>query len=142
MLVSFLLVVFLVLVLRMPQRVLTMAYPYAALEIGKGEGLAFRATVLALGFSGVLYTLSLTPAKESFLTKWGNKTIVIYLLHPLFLRVYTKLNGPTIQNPVFVIIAASLLSILICAILGNRYVERLYNWVMEKASAVILLNPD
>ena len=142
MLASFSVVVILALVIKMPTRVLTMAYPYSALEVGKGMGLAFRAIALVLGFSGILYTVSLTPAKKSFLTKLGNRTIVIYLLHPLFLRVYSKFNGPTIQNSLFVIVAAFLLTALICAILGNRYVERLYNWVMEKASAIILLNPD
>lgn len=139
MIVSFSTVVILTLNVRMPPDVLNMAYPYAQLEIGKGLGLIFRAIALLLGFSGILYTIALTPNKRSLLTELGSKTIVIYLLHPLFLRTYSKLHGPTTENTILIIIASLAATAIICAICNNRFVVRLYNNIMDKIASFVLI---
>ena len=110
-------------------------------EMGQSllQGIMLRIAVLIVGFLFIFVFFSIIPARKSIFTTFGMYSIVIYLGHSAILKVLSSLNIINISSPYVLFGFTLLFALALCFALGNRKVSQLYQTVMEKICALILV---
>lgn len=106
---------------------------YEQLKLSFVEGSAGRLVAMALAIVlGGAY-LALTPRRRTWFTDMGTRTMYVFLLHGLVIKVfdYTKLiDKPVIQSPPGVVLV-TLASVALAVALATEPVRRATRWLVE-----------
>lgn len=79
-----------------------------------------------------IFTASLVPAKIKFLKRWGENSLMIYLIHPyailFFGKIFNKLN---IQSDTLYFVILFIISVLVTEILSLEIIKNVYQKLIE-----------
>lgn len=119
---------------------LMMYAPYETMPVPGWYAMLIRAAGLALGMFITLCLVSLVTEDKTFLAALGSRSIVVYLLHGMIIKGTAMLlpEGAIIQNDLVAMGIAIAIAALLCALLGNRFVESAYKKVLGAINAVVL----
>ena len=113
---------------------------YKSLKQGMWQGIGLRAIVLIGGFLCILFFLAIMTRKKTFLAMLGQNSITIYLGHS-FILVYAKKFGflQNFKNPMLFLPIGLAVAVVICFLLGNKYVAMGYNWLFGKLGGLLFV---
>ena len=94
-------------------------------------GALFRFGVYAFGFIGIMFFLSVMPNTKTILSIIGRYSITIYIAHQ-FIIVIAQKFFVGFDSPAITIPTAFILSVVICYVFGNKYVDRLYQTIFGR----------
>ncbi|MGP9681154.1 acyltransferase family protein [Brachybacterium sp. AOP3-A1-3] len=106
-------------------------------------GMVLRLAVLAVGVIGALALLIVTPRRRSPLTTLGERSLTVYLLHPLVLVSFRYADEvPDITSTWWGTLGLVVAALLLTAILGSGIVGRLTRWVTDPPIGHLLVKPE
>lgn len=108
-----------------------MNYLYADYGFSNYEGILIRSIALLLGFCGICWTIRFSPNKRTFLTEIGQRSILIYLLHPLIIRGWRSFHLPVSDVTVLHLLFSFGVAVAACVLFGNKYIDKCYKFVMD-----------
>lgn len=111
---------------------------YAELGQSCRLGMALRMSVLVTGFLGIFLFLSAVPKRQTVFSSIGMNSICVYLGHGFIIRALCSLRWVKIQNPYVFLVFALLFSLTLCFALGNKKVAKLYAYVFDKLSSLVM----
>ncbi|GGE52369.1 putative membrane-bound acyltransferase YkrP [Pullulanibacillus camelliae] len=104
---------------------------YADMGAGDWTGGVFRAFFYLAMLVTTFSFLAIVPSKQFSFTKYGQRTLYIYLLHGFFIKII-GLNNPLENLSSFLqYFTLLLIAITLCLILGSRPVKRLTQPLIE-----------
>jgi fucose 4-O-acetylase-like acetyltransferase len=106
---------------------------YAAMKLSTLEGMAGRLAALALAIVLGCAFLSLVPGRRTWFTDMGTRTMYVFLLHGLVIKVfdYTGLmDEPAVQSGPGVLLC-TLAAIVLAVVLSTELVRRATRWAVE-----------
>lgn len=128
----------------MPFKFLYFIDSYRANNIGYINGIIFRCSAFVIALAEIFCTMNLISDKKSFITEYGKKTVIIYLLHFYFLRmariliVKFDLFFFILDNIYTSFILMFLFSILLYRILGRDSLYNVYNNILDRIESKVL----
>ena len=114
-----------------PVKMYEMLQSYAKTEVDTLAGSAQRALIYMIALVMIVSVISLIPNKEYFFTKFGTRTISIYIFSSFLIKAIFSIikRFALIQsiNCVYMeIVISLLLTVLIIVLTGNKWVYKLY----------------
>lgn len=105
--------------------------------------MTLQVVVLAAGVIGSLALLIVTPRGRSPLTTLGERSLTVYLLHPLVLVSFRYADEvPAITSTWWGTLGLVAAALALTAILGSGIVGRLTRWVTDPPIGNLLVKPD
>lgn len=105
--------------------------------------MVLQVMVLAAGVAGSLAILLVTPRGRSPLTGWGQRSLTVYLLHPVLLLPIRYADGlPEWLVSWWGSLGLVVLGILLTALLGSRVVGRLTGWLTDPPIGHLLVRDE
>ncbi|KAA0546884.1 acyltransferase family protein [Bacillus sp. BGMRC 2118] len=111
--------------------------PYEVLEAYGLTGALTRIGVYALSFLTTMSFLALVPSRNMFFTKWGTRTLYVYLLHGFFIKLFRNSSLVDVLKESEQILILSIASLLLTIILSSDLIKTATQPIIEmKASAL------
>lgn len=105
--------------------------------------ITLRLFVLAAGVIGSLALLLVTPRGRSALTTLGERSLTVYLLHPLVLVSFRYADElPAVTSTWWGTLGLIAAALLLTAILASGIVGRLTRWITDPPVGDLLVKPD
>ncbi len=103
-------------------------------------GLPARAATLTAGAVMVIAVLLLVPRKHLAISRWGSRTLYIYLLHTFIVRVILDANwfGNLSGSPRWAVAVSALLAVVITVLLSTAVVKRFTRFAVEPPIGILL----
>lgn len=95
-----------------------------------------KMVICVLSLGTILLINALVPTKSCRLSKIGQYSLVVYLLHPYLFRLFGKLY--IFDNNFYNLFIALLISILSAYLLSTNKIKNIFNLCLEKVSDIIL----
>ncbi|MBM6618785.1 acyltransferase family protein [Bacillus suaedaesalsae] len=97
--------------------------PYVVLDAYGLTGALTRLGVYALSFLTTMSFLALVPSREMFFTKWGTRTLYVYLLHGFFIKSFRNSSLVNVLNESEQIIVMSIVSLILTILLSSDFIR-------------------
>ena len=101
-------------------------------------GLVQRVTAFVLSVTMGVFVLRIIPTGKTWFTNIGISSLIIYLFHPFFVEILTRMSYFQLIPPNFAIPFCVLLSVLIVAVLNNKILKRTYDKFILKLEKCFL----
>ena len=115
---------------------------YAERDITPGKGAIIQFVVLALGLMGTAAILAITSTRKTPLTRLGERSLYIYLLHAIVLYPFRYLDWAQGWDAPWQIGALIVGAVTLAFVLASRPVTYLTRWVVEPPIARWLTHPS
>ena len=115
--------------------------PYSELGAGDLEGIWIRARLIVIALMAVATVLTLIPHRQSFITRMGRWTLVVYLCHGFVVR-YLEYQGfsdwlPNAPWPAIAITIA--VGVALALFIAWEPVARVLNYVVDPVNSLLRL---
>jgi fucose 4-O-acetylase-like acetyltransferase len=112
-----------------PLEILKGADSYNKLGISVLNGIFFRIILLLIATGFIIALINITPNKKLKVSFIGNRTLVIYLLHPFFITIINKFcRTLSLLNDYEGVIVCLIFAIAITTFLSNSFLTRFYGY--------------
>lgn len=105
--------------------------PYDALDGSGINGGIIRFGVYFLTFAATFSFLALVPRKKAFFTKWGTRSIYVYLLHGFFIKYFRNSGLEDMLTESEQIIVLLVLSMLLTLFLSSNMIKAIAQPLIE-----------
>lgn len=106
-------------------------------------GAAVRFLVFCLGIIGMLGFFAVVPSKKMFFTKWGQNTMVVYLMQGFFVKSLRVLHLDEVNLTLLGLMILLLISLLLTMLLASEPVQKFKKWIVLKSKILVrLINVD
>lgn len=113
--------------------------PYSEIADTQLEGLLIRLVFYLVMLLGILSFLPWVPKKKNFLTHRGRRTAYIFILHILFIKLFSLVN---LSDPIQFIVLIPITWLLIIFFTSSNYIVLLTKPLIEGRIALFLFNKD
>lgn len=129
-----------------PTSAFEMSCSYPKLGIENVQGLLLRAGIILLGAVLTTCLMILVPEKKKcFLSDIGRYSVTIYLAHSFVITLFKKgfsFFSLSFSTEILSISFILVLSVIICLIFGNCWVNKHYRIIIDKVASVVLEQED
>lgn len=118
---------------------------YDSMGVSNMLGVFIRGSWLVISTLLILSLLSLVPNKKTFYSKFGSRTLQVFLLHLILIVLLRKTNIFKVlleYNDFYVIIGTILVGIIITLILSLKVFSYPFDFIMNLKFKRILINQD
>jgi fucose 4-O-acetylase-like acetyltransferase len=98
--------------------------PYQVLDAYGLNGAMTRIGVYALSFLTTMSFLALVPSREFFFTKWGTRTVYVYLLHGFFIKSFRNSELVEILRESEQFVVMLVVSFALTMILSSDFIKK------------------
>ena len=117
------------------KKILYLNASYSSLGLSDTTGLLLRALAYCMGFASIICLFSLMPDIKCFLTDLGKNTMPVYIGHAFIVRanpiILKRFNIFSNMSEAGFLLFSVLVTAAICLLLSNRYVIRVYQFIMN-----------
>jgi fucose 4-O-acetylase-like acetyltransferase len=106
------------------------AQNYAALGFTAVAGVKFRALHLLAAYVLGFLALCLVPVRQNFLTKYGQRTLTMLVVHPLFVKILDRLLSHT-HSPAPAVVFLGVLAAFVTWFSGATVFHRGVMWIYK-----------
>jgi fucose 4-O-acetylase-like acetyltransferase len=122
----------------LPSEILKGADSYNKLGLSVLNGFYSRIILLLVATSFIIALINLTPEKRLKITYIGKRTLVIYLFHPLFIKITAKFYNPSLVfSESFGIFICSIIAIAITWVLSISILSQFYENLSSRIFKII-----
>lgn len=105
--------------------------------------MALRVAVLVVGVIASVALLLVSPRGRSPLTALGERSLTIYLLHPLFLMPFRYADEvPDVTSTWWGTLGLIAAAVVLTAVLGSGIVGKLTRWLTDPPIGNLLVKPE
>jgi fucose 4-O-acetylase-like acetyltransferase len=105
--------------------------PYDAFHISEVNGGLIRLGVYCLTLLATLCFFALVPRKNLFFTKWGTRSIYVYLLHGFFIKYFRNSGLESLLNETEQIIVPIVVALLLTVFLSSNIIKAVTQPLIE-----------
>jgi fucose 4-O-acetylase-like acetyltransferase len=105
--------------------------PYEVLDAYGLAGALTRIGVYAISFLTTMCFLALVPTRELFFTKWGTRTLYVYLLHGFFIKSFRNSQLVNVLKESEQIIVLLVVSLLLTMLLSSNFIKHTTQPIIE-----------
>ncbi|MBO4457942.1 MAG: acyltransferase family protein [Butyrivibrio sp.] len=125
----------------MPVKMYELIQSYKATDLTNMQGMILRGTIYITAIVLVFAIINLMPDKEYRWTKYGQRTLCIYVLSSfVIVQIYRLIENSNLNKESFAIqiVGALFITAVTMVVTGNKYVNKGYSVIMDTLSSKLV----